>query len=134
MKNVLLAFLLIGIVEALSDLIIYDHLISPILPTVKSVPFYWWLLLFLPSIICCIFLGARAKSYMPTVWLALAGGIASHIFNYYAAINHFPGHSKSWAIESAAIWWSAGLVLQVSFYFVLMALGVLIFKRYAKVT
>ena len=132
MKIGFITFILIGVVESFSDLFIYGQLIVPMQLHVHAVPIQWWFLYFAPSLIVCLLIGFKINSYRQALLPSIAGDIAAHIYNLTAALNHFPGHYKSWTIEGPLIWWSLGLSVQIAFYFVSIATGIFLHKIYAK--
>ncbi|MDP5145322.1 hypothetical protein ORI98_02560 [Shewanella sp. ULN5] len=129
-KIVIGSFISVGLVEALSDYLIYIQVILPMLPEVQAVPVFWWLVLFSPLIAVCIVIGGLSKSVKGIVPLAISASISMHLYNQIAAILNLPGHAKSWAYEAPLKFWSIGLGLQAMFCFLLMLIGYAIVTYY----
>lgn len=76
---------------AVSGLILYEGIIVPLLPTVKSVPLWWWALADSPLWIAALCLGWQAGSIREAVAASLAGAVGSHAYVSWASLTNRPG-------------------------------------------
>jgi len=93
-----------------SGQVLYEGLIVPRLPSLNSVPIWWWLAAGSPMAMCALWFGWFARGWRELViaTLAASGGWALYI--QWAAFTHQPGQvNQPFAEASPALFWSLGL-------------------------
>jgi hypothetical protein len=97
---------------AVSGLIFYEKTIVPSLPTVTSVPLWWWGLSASPVWIAALILGWHATSILELAGASAAGAIGSQVYLYWASITQRPGLvNQPLAETDPAVFWTAGTLV-----------------------
>ena len=113
-----------AVAAAVSGLLLYEGIIVPLLPTVRSVPMWWWGLAASPLWIAALCLGWHGRSIREVVAVSFAAQLGSHAYLYWASITNRPGLSNQPLAEAApVIFWTVGLVLHWLLLAVPFAIG-----------
>ena len=95
---------------ALCGLVLYELIIVPLLPTVRSVPFWWWALASSPLWLGAGCLGWYANSLRELVAASFVGTLGSHVYLYWASVTNRPGLVNQPLAEIDPVtFWTEGL-------------------------
>jgi hypothetical protein len=78
---------------AVSGLILYERIIVPLLPTVRSVPLWWWGLAASHVWLTALFLGWRTGSVREVVSASVACAIGADVYLYWG-LDHAPARVR----------------------------------------
>lgn len=94
---------------ALGGLVLYEQIIVPLLPTVRSVPIWWWALASLPLWLSAGCLGGYANSLLELVAASFVGTLGNHLYLYWASVTNRPGvvNQPLAEIEPVTFWTQA---------------------------
>ena len=76
---------------ALCGLVLYEQIIVPLLPGVRSVPVWWWVLASSPLWFGAACLGWYTNSFLELAAASLVGTLGSHLYLYWASVTNRPG-------------------------------------------
>jgi len=96
----LLAGVSLAVVALLSEVGLYQKLVFPHLPSIKSVPTIWWVGILTPLLLSTLVLGYSSCSIKVALASALGGTAGLIVYEFVMAYSNQPGHHKSWAIEA----------------------------------
>lgn len=109
-----------------SHFLIYKTLIVPRLPSLQSVPFYWWLGAFAPMLLVFLVFGISLKSWRELIIFSILAGTIQQVFGYLMSTWNEPGNLKSF--ESPIFEWTIGVVAAVVISAVFFSIGMLMVR------
>jgi len=97
------------IAAGIAGLILYEKIIVPLLPDVKSVPIWWWGLQTAPIWMAALLLGWQTLSIRELLAAAWAGAMGSQIYLYWASVTFRAGFLNQPLAESDPVtFWTVG--------------------------
>jgi len=109
---------------AVSGLVLYEGIIVPLLPTVRSVPLWWWGLAASPLWIAALCLGWHGRSIREVIATSFATQLGSDVYLYWASITNRPGLTNQTLAEADPLsFWTMSLVLHWLLLAVPFAIG-----------
>lgn len=116
----LLGVLVVGLTNAVAEVIVYGLLIVPRLSEPGRVPLGAFALMYLPVLAACLWLGSRAGTYRQALWMAAGASLVAQWEKAALAWIAAPGHETSLALTDPTRFWtlhflrmSAGLIVLV---------------------
>jgi hypothetical protein len=107
-----IAFVAEFLAALVSQFVLYERVIVPLLPTVTSVPSWWWVLAAAPLGLVAVVVGWYARSVVGLIAATFALALGSQICTYWASITSRPGYGNQPLAEADPLmFWTIGTVL-----------------------
>ena len=115
---------------AIADLILYEKVIVPLLPGVKSVPLWWWGLQTAPIWMAALLLGWQTLSIRELLAAAWAGAMGNQILLYWASVTLRAGFPNQPLAETDPLmFWTLGSLVSWVLLTVLYLVGYMTSRR-----
>lgn len=97
---------------SLSGLVFYERIVVPLLPSLKSVSLWWWILSTSPLWIVAVVIGWYARSAFELVSGTAAGALGWQVYMYWASVTQRPGlENQPLAQVDPLIFWTVGTLV-----------------------
>src|SRR5258705_3513416 len=94
---------------SLSGLVFYERIVVPLLPSLKSVSLWWWILATSPLWIVAVVIGWYARSAFELDSSTAAGALGWQVYMYWASVTQRPGlENQPLAQVDPLIFWTVG--------------------------
>ena len=119
-----LAAIAVFAASALLSAALYDYVIVPRLPSVRSVPFSWWLAAGLPIITAGFVFGWLVRSVASFLLWSIAGAVGINAYVTWASlVGRRPFVNQPPAAEAPFVFWTVGLATAALVVGLFLAIG-----------